>query len=109
MGFSLWELGGPPCKQRLVGWLPQEAIDADPRNPLAKFERASVLLSEERYRDALAELHALKVRQAAGRAAGRRGDWLAGWMSHFAEFSCVVVCGAGCYGACLQGLVEGSG
>ena len=39
----------------------QEAIEADPRNPLAKFERASVLLSEERYRDALAELAALKA------------------------------------------------
>ena len=39
----------------------QEAIEADPRNPLAKFERASVLLSEERYREALAELSALKV------------------------------------------------
>lgn len=37
-----------------------EAIEADPRNPLAKFEKASVLLAEERYRDALVELHALK-------------------------------------------------
>jgi len=43
-----------------VPW--QEAIEADPRNPLAKFEKASVLLAEERYRDALVELHALKVR-----------------------------------------------
>ncbi len=39
----------------------QEAIEADPRNPLAKFERASVLLSEDRYREALDELNALKV------------------------------------------------
>lgn len=37
-----------------------QAIAADPRNPLAKFERAAVLMAEERYRDALAELHALK-------------------------------------------------
>ena len=36
------------------------AIAADPRNPLARFERAAVLLAEERYRDALAELLALK-------------------------------------------------
>ena len=39
----------------------RQAIAADPRNPLAKFERATVLMAEERYRDALAELHALKV------------------------------------------------
>ena len=38
-----------------------QAIAADPRNPLAKFERAAVLMAEDRWRDALAELHALKV------------------------------------------------
>lgn len=38
-----------------------QAIAADPRNPLAKFERAAVLMAEERHREALAELAALKV------------------------------------------------
>lgn len=37
-----------------------QAISSDPRNPLAKFERATVLMAEDRYRDALQELHALK-------------------------------------------------
>ena len=39
-----------------------EAIAADPANPLAKFERAGVLLGLERFHDALAELEALRVR-----------------------------------------------
>ncbi len=39
-----------------------EAIAADPANPLAKFERAGVLLGLERFQDALAELEALRVR-----------------------------------------------
>ena len=42
-----------------------QAIAADPRNPLAKFERAAVLMAEERHREAIAELHALKVGRSA--------------------------------------------
>ncbi len=38
------------------------AISADPKNPLAKFERANVLLSMDRLDEALAELQVLKVR-----------------------------------------------
>ena len=53
----------PACLESRPLPLPvRQAIAADPRNPLAKFERATVLMAEERYRDALAELHALKVR-----------------------------------------------
>ena len=43
---------------------PQMAIGADPKNPLAKFERANVLLSMDRLDEALAELQVLKVRRA---------------------------------------------
>lgn len=39
----------------------QSAIDADPKNPLAKFEKAAVLMSQEQYQPALTELEALKV------------------------------------------------
>ena len=39
----------------------QTAIDLDPKNPLAKFERAAVLMSLEHLEEALTELHALKV------------------------------------------------
>ena len=39
----------------------QAAIDADPKNPLAKFEKAAVLMSQEQYHPALVELEALKV------------------------------------------------
>lgn len=39
----------------------QAAIDADPKNPLAKFEKAAVLISQEQYQPALNELKALKV------------------------------------------------
>lgn len=39
----------------------QSAIDADPKNPLAKFEKAAVLMSQEQYQPALLELEALKV------------------------------------------------
>lgn len=46
-----------PCPAR------RQAIAADPRNPLAKFERATVLMAEDRWRDALAELHVLRVRR----------------------------------------------
>ena len=46
----------------------QTAIDLDPKNPLAKFERAAVLVSLERLEEALTELLALKVRPCwAGR------------------------------------------
>ena len=38
----------------------QRAIALDGRNPLAKYERAAVLLSEDRFQDALEELESLK-------------------------------------------------
>ncbi|KAK3246551.1 Cell division cycle protein 27 [Cymbomonas tetramitiformis] len=38
----------------------QTAIDTDEKNPLAKFEKASVLMSEDRHEEALSELEALK-------------------------------------------------
>lgn len=38
----------------------EQAIVADPKNPLPKFQRANVLMSEGRYHDALAELEELK-------------------------------------------------
>jgi anaphase-promoting complex subunit 3 len=52
-----------------------QAIAADPRNPLAKFERAAVLMAEDRCRDALAELHALKVLGFAGWGGAGGGRW----------------------------------
>ena len=39
----------------------QQAIAADPANPLARFELAGVLLQEQRFQDALAELTQLRV------------------------------------------------
>ena len=45
----------------------QRAIDVDPKNPLAKFEKASVLMSLGRWHQALQELSVLKVGHA-GRA-----------------------------------------
>ena len=39
----------------------QRAIDVDPKNPLAKFEKASVLMSLGRWHQALQELNVLKV------------------------------------------------
>ncbi len=41
----------------------EAAIAADPGNPLARFERAGVLLGAERFQEALAELAALRVRR----------------------------------------------
>jgi anaphase-promoting complex subunit 3 len=38
----------------------EQAIVADPKNPLPKYQKANVLMSEERYHDALAELEQLK-------------------------------------------------
>lgn len=38
----------------------EQAIVADPKNPLPKFQRANVLMSEVRYHEALAELEELK-------------------------------------------------
>eukprot|EP00249_Psilotum_nudum_P000982 c13222_g1_i1 orf=51-2417(+) len=38
----------------------EQAIIADPKNPLPKYQKANVLMSEERYDDALAELMQLK-------------------------------------------------
>jgi thioredoxin-like negative regulator of GroEL len=46
-----------------VSYCRQAAIEADPKNPLAKYELANVLLSMERLEEALAELEALKARQ----------------------------------------------
>lgn len=59
----------------------QSAIDADPKNPLAKFEKAAVLMTQEQYQPALTELEALKVccclhlagLGAQGRGWGERG------------------------------------
>eukprot|EP00887_Chlorella_sp_A99_P004840 scaffold4.g4840.t1 len=56
LGMALHKLRRGPEALEALG----AAAAADPRNPLAKFERALVLLAEERYRDALGELHALK-------------------------------------------------
>ena len=39
----------------------QRAIDVDLKNPLAKFEKASVLMSLGRWHQALQELNMLKV------------------------------------------------
>ena len=49
------------CVLRGVSGCLQSAIDADPKNPLAKFEKAAVLMSQEQYQPALAELEALKA------------------------------------------------
>ena len=37
------------------------ALKGAPKNPLCKFERASILFSSERYGEALAELEELKI------------------------------------------------
>jgi anaphase-promoting complex subunit 3 len=39
----------------------RDAIRADPQNPLARFEHALVLISQEKYHEAVAELEQLKV------------------------------------------------
>jgi anaphase-promoting complex subunit 3 len=38
----------------------QAAINKDPKNPLAKFQKAAVLMAEDRLEEALSELQALK-------------------------------------------------
>ena len=43
-----------------LAWL-SKAIEADSQNPLARFERASVLISQEKYVEAIGELESLKV------------------------------------------------
>lgn len=43
----------------------QDAIRADPQNPLARFEHASVLISQEKYDEAVVELEQLKARRPA--------------------------------------------
>jgi hypothetical protein len=40
------------------------AIEVDPLNPLARYEHAAVLLTHERYADAITELEKLKARPA---------------------------------------------
>lgn len=57
MGMALAKVGKAGEALACLG----EAIAADPENPLAKFERAGVLLGLERFHDALAELEALRV------------------------------------------------
>ena len=43
----------------------QAAVECDPKNPLAKFEKAAVLMAQEHYNEALQELQALKVTRTA--------------------------------------------
>ena len=57
LGMALAKMGKPA--EALAHM--DEAIAADPANPLARFERAGVLLAQERYVDALAELETLRV------------------------------------------------
>jgi tetratricopeptide (TPR) repeat protein len=57
LGMALAKMGKPA--EALAHM--DEAITADPANPLARFERAGVLLAQERFVDALAELEALRV------------------------------------------------
>ena len=59
LGMALAKMGKP---DQALATLDQ-AIALDPVNPLAKFERAGVLLALERLPDALAELKALRVRR----------------------------------------------
>ena len=57
LGMALAKAGEPDQALDVLGG----AIQRDPRNPLASFERASVLLQYARLEDALIELEALKV------------------------------------------------
>ncbi|EIE23188.1 TPR-like protein [Coccomyxa subellipsoidea C-169] len=56
LGMALAKMGKPA--EALAHM--DKAIAADPANPLARFERAGVLLAQERFVDALAELEALR-------------------------------------------------
>ena len=58
LGMALAKMGKPDQALATL----DRAIQLDPANPLAKFERAGVLLSLERFQEALAELKALRVR-----------------------------------------------
>jgi hypothetical protein len=49
----------------------QDAIQRDPRNPLARFERAAALAATGRDAEALAELTALQVWGEGGFGCGR--------------------------------------
>lgn len=51
----------------------QRAIEADPRNPLARFEKSTVLMAEEKHAEALRELQSLKVCLSAGGGWGGQG------------------------------------
>lgn len=56
-GMALAKMGKPAEALAVL----EEAIAADPANPLARFERAGVLLLQERFEDALSELQSLRV------------------------------------------------
>ena len=57
LGMALAKAGEPDQALHVLG----VAIERDPRNPLASFERAHVLMQYGRLEDALMELEALKV------------------------------------------------
>ncbi len=57
-GMALAKMGKPAEALAVL----EEAIAADAANPLARFERAGVLLSQECFEEALAELQSLRVR-----------------------------------------------
>jgi anaphase-promoting complex subunit 3 len=48
-----------------LDWL-QQAIEADAQNPLARFERASVLISQDKLVEAIDKLENLQVRPRCG-------------------------------------------
>ena len=56
-GMALAKVGRPDEALAMLA----RAIEADPHNPLAKFERAAVLIAQERLQQALEELKALKA------------------------------------------------
>lgn len=57
-GMALHKMGRLAEALRLL----QEAISSDARNPLARYEKASVLTSMDRCQEALREFEALRVR-----------------------------------------------
>ncbi|KDD75810.1 hypothetical protein H632_c490p2 [Helicosporidium sp. ATCC 50920] len=65
LGMALHKIGRLPDALATL----TAATAADPRNPLARFERAAVLVAQERLPDALEELEALKVKNVAPREA----------------------------------------
>lgn len=57
LGTTLAKLKNPKEAVKVL----QQAIRADPANPLARFELAGVLLSQDYFHDALGELTQLRV------------------------------------------------